>query len=191
MTAAMARFTEVVAAAVPRHQGVLPIEQGEGDSFVAAFALATDALASALELQLEWGRDSWPFRVRLALHTGERPAPRRRQVRGQHDHPVSATASHRPRWSDAARRRGPAISSSITCRRAAWLDDMGVHYLKDIERPDDVHLLRHADLPPVDTPLLSDDAALGNLPVQLTSFMGRDREIDAVLTLMRTNRMRR
>ena len=71
MTAAMARFTEVLSSSVPRHRGVLPIEQGEGDSFVAAFTLATDAVACALELQLEWGRASWPFRVRIALHSGE------------------------------------------------------------------------------------------------------------------------
>jgi class 3 adenylate cyclase len=42
MTAAMARMNQVVSETIATHDGVRPIEQGEGDSFVAAFALASD-----------------------------------------------------------------------------------------------------------------------------------------------------
>ena len=49
--------------------------------------------------------------------------------------------------------------------------------------------LRHADLPVNTTPLASAAGVLTNLPVQLTSFVGRDREIASVLDLMRSNRM--
>ena len=41
MTAAVARFEQTVSEAVAAHGGVRPVEQGEGDSFVAAFARAS------------------------------------------------------------------------------------------------------------------------------------------------------
>src|ERR1700730_3563843 len=48
MTAAIARLNRVVCDVVAAHDGVRPVEQGEGDSFVAAFARASDAVAAAL-----------------------------------------------------------------------------------------------------------------------------------------------
>ena len=49
MTVAMARMNQVVSDTIATHNGVRPVEQGEGDSFVAAFARASDAVACALE----------------------------------------------------------------------------------------------------------------------------------------------
>jgi len=51
MTAALARLNQTVSEVVAACGGVRPLEQGEGDSFVAAFARASDAVACALELQ--------------------------------------------------------------------------------------------------------------------------------------------
>src|SRR6202034_4462665 len=51
MTAALARLNQTVSAIIAAHDGVRPVEQGEGDSFVAAFARASDAVAAALEMQ--------------------------------------------------------------------------------------------------------------------------------------------
>jgi hypothetical protein len=51
MTAAVARLDQAVSEVIAAHDGVRPVEQGEGDSFVAAFARASDAVACALELQ--------------------------------------------------------------------------------------------------------------------------------------------
>ena len=68
MTAAVAYLDQTVAAAVAAHDGVRPVEQGEGDSFVIAFARASDAVACAVELQ----RASLaPIRLRIGMHTGE------------------------------------------------------------------------------------------------------------------------
>jgi class 3 adenylate cyclase len=47
---------------------VRPVEQGEGDSFVAAFARASDAVACALDLQRA---PLAPIRLRTGVHTGE------------------------------------------------------------------------------------------------------------------------
>ncbi len=68
--AAIARHYEILDAAVGAAGGVRPVEQGEGDSIVAAFATAKDALRAALDAQRELGElDGLP--VRMAIHTGE------------------------------------------------------------------------------------------------------------------------
>src|SRR3954453_18191020 len=70
MTAAISKYDEVVSAAIAAHGGVRPVEQGEGDSFVAAFTNAGGALRCALDLQRQLATGSFPFRVRMALHAG-------------------------------------------------------------------------------------------------------------------------
>lgn len=51
MTAALGLLNRTVDETVAAYEGVRPVEQGEGDSFVAAFARATDAVACASALQ--------------------------------------------------------------------------------------------------------------------------------------------
>ena len=68
MTAAIARLNQTVSDMVAAHDGVRPIEQGEGDSVVAAFARASDAVACALQLQLA---KLGAIRLRIGVHTGE------------------------------------------------------------------------------------------------------------------------
>src|ERR1700739_1931017 len=65
MTTALARLNQTVSAIIAGHDGVRPVEQGEGDSFVAAFARASDAVAAALELQRG---PLTPIRVRIGGH---------------------------------------------------------------------------------------------------------------------------
>src|SRR5580693_2683820 len=68
MTAAIARLDRAVSEAVAANDGVRPVEQGEGDSFVVAFGRASDAVACALGLQRA---PLAPIRLRIGLHTGE------------------------------------------------------------------------------------------------------------------------
>ena len=68
MTAAVARLDRTLSDVIAAHDGVRPVEQGEGDSFVVAFGRASDAVACALELQLA---PLAPIRLRIGLHTGE------------------------------------------------------------------------------------------------------------------------
>ena len=68
-----ARHYELIDVAIDAHGGVRPVEQGEGDSVVAAFPGA-DAVAAALAAQRAWA-EPWPdgarLGVRMAVHTGE------------------------------------------------------------------------------------------------------------------------
>lgn len=68
MAAAVARLNTLVSELVAGHGGVRPLEQGEGDSFVVAFAKASDAVACALALQKA---DLDPIKLRIGVHTGE------------------------------------------------------------------------------------------------------------------------
>ncbi len=59
---------------VREHRGVCPVEQGEGDSFLVAFARASDAVACALGLQRA---PLAPIRLRIGMHTGRCRHPTR------------------------------------------------------------------------------------------------------------------
>ena len=71
----MARHVKLVAHAVARHGGKRPVEQGEGDSVVAVFAMPSAAVLAALEAQRALSSERWPagvsVAVRMAVHTGE------------------------------------------------------------------------------------------------------------------------
>jgi class 3 adenylate cyclase len=68
MTAAIAQLDATLADLIAVHGGVRPVEQGEGDSFVLAFARASDAVACALALQRA---PLAPNGLRIGLNTGE------------------------------------------------------------------------------------------------------------------------
>src|SRR5262249_37328075 len=68
------------------------------------------------------------------------------------------------------------------------LKELGVHRLRDLQRPERVFQLVHVNLPADFPPLRSLDALPNNLPQQVSSFIGRERELAEVrhlLALMR------
>src|SRR5207302_1979061 len=60
------------------------------------------------------------------------------------------------------------------------LRDLGEHGLRDLVRPEHVFQLSHLDLPLDFPPIKTLDAFSHNLPLQLTSFVGRARELAEV-----------
>ena len=75
MAGVMERQEEVLHLAIERHGGARPVEQGEGDSVIAVFTRASQAVAAALDAQLALNAVDWPagfeVRVRMALHSGD------------------------------------------------------------------------------------------------------------------------
>ena len=67
--------------------------------------------------------------------------------------------------------------------------DMGSHRLKDLQRSEQVFQLVHPDLPSDFPALNSLDTHPNNLPVQMTSFIGREEEITDVANLLATARL--
>ena len=72
----------------------------------------------------------------------------------------------------------------------AWLTDLGTHQLRDLPRPERVVQLCHPDLVNEFPPLRVSTAVVSqHLPVQLTSFVGRDAEINEIRQLLADNRL--
>src|ERR1700687_2532481 len=165
MTAAIARLNQVVCDVVAAHHGVRPLEQGEGDSFVAAFARASDALAAALELQRA---PLAPIRLRIGVHTGEV------QLRDEGNY-AGPTINRTARLRDLGH-GGQTVLSGVTealvvdrLPADAWLTDLGTHPLRDLPRPERVVQLCHPDLVNEFPPLrVSGTAVSTRLPGQLT-----------------------
>src|SRR6516164_565663 len=174
MTAAVARFEQTVSEVVAACGGVRPVEQGEGDSFVAAFARASDALACALELQRS---PLAPIRLRIGVHTGEV------QLRDEANY-AGPTINRTARLRDLAH-GGQTLLSGATeemvvdrLPAGAWLSDLGTHALRDLPRPERVVQLCHPDLRNDFPPLCTAKTAVShNFPVQLTSFVGRGAQM--------------
>ena len=186
MTAALARLNQVVSATIAEHDGVRPVEQGEGDSFVAAFARASDAVACALELQRA---PLAPIRLRIGVHSGEI------QLRDEGNY-AGPTINRTARLRDLGH-GGQTLLSGVTEALVldrlpddAWLTDLGSHPLRDLPRPERVVQLCHPDLvnefPP---PRVAKAVASQHLPVQLTSFVGRDDELAQLRELLGSNRL--
>ena len=186
MTAALARLNSVVSDVIAAHDGVRPVEQGEGDSFVAAFARASDALAAALEMQRA---PLAPIRLRIGVHTGEI------QLRDEGNY-AGPTINRTARLRDLGH-GGQTLLSGATealvldgLPSDAWLSDLGTHPLRDLPRPERVVQLCHPDMVNEFPPLRVPKAAISQrLPAQLTSFVGRNAELSQVRELLSENRL--
>ncbi|WP_082950511.1 MULTISPECIES: LuxR C-terminal-related transcriptional regulator [unclassified Mycobacterium] len=186
MTAALEQLNQTVNGLVAAHGGVRPVEQGEGDSFVIAFARASDAVACALQIQLSVLP---PIRIRIGVHTGEV------QLRDAGNY-AGPTINRTARLRDLAH-GGQTVLSGATeplvvdrLPADAWLIDLGVYPLRDLPRPERVVQLNHpglrAEFPPLRT---TNAVAASHLPVQLTSFVGRGDQISDVGQILRDNRV--
>jgi predicted ATPase/class 3 adenylate cyclase len=192
MGAAIARHYEILDDAIALNGGVRPVEQGEGDSVVGAFAKPSDAVAAALHAQRAFADEPWPggqaLRIRIALHTGEA------QLRGT-DYYVGRTVIRCARLRAVAHGGQTIISDATRDLVAdrlpdhAELRDLGTHRLKDLGAPERVWQLCHPELASKFPPLRSLNAFANNLPTQLTSFVGRDAELAELRSVIEANRL--
>jgi predicted ATPase/class 3 adenylate cyclase/DNA-binding CsgD family transcriptional regulator len=186
MTAAIARLNQLVSEIIAGHDGVRPVEQGEGDSFVAAFARASDAVAAALEMQRA---PLAPIRLRIGVHTGEI------QLRDEGNY-AGPTINRTARLRDLGH-GGQTLLSGATEAMVldalpsdAWLADLGTHPLRDLPRPERVIQLCHPDVVNEFPQLRASKAVISQrLPVQLTSFVGRQQQLTQLGELLRENRL--
>jgi len=187
MGVAISSHYEVLDEAIARHGGVRPVEQGEGDSVVAAFARASDALAAAVDAQRTLHQQTWPegaaLRVRIAVHTGE---AQRRDEGNYFGLAINRCARLR-----AIAHGGQTVISRTTRDLAldrlpedVALVDLGVHRLRDLGRPEQVFELVHPRLPAKFPPLRSLEAMPTNLPSELSNFVGRRNELTQIRELL-------
>lgn len=185
----LARHRELLRAAFAAHDGV---EIGtEGDGFFVAFARAPGAVAAAVEAQRLLAVEAWPdgaeVRVRMGLHAGEGTLDADGSYVGHAVHRAARIA---------AAGNGGQVLLSATVRALAEdalpagvaVRDLGEHRLKDL-RPEPLAQLVIEGLPADFPPIRSLDRRPNNLPTQLTSFVGRERELEEAGGLLGATRL--
>ena len=158
----------------------------QGDAFFVVFARASDAVLAAADAQRALAAHSWPegasIRVRMGVHTGE-PT---RTAEGYVGMDV-----HRAARIMGAAHGGQVLFSQATATLVEQdlpddisLRDLGEFRLKDLGRPRRLFQLVISGLPADFPRPRTLDTYQHNLPVQLTPFIGREQELNAVQNLL-------
>jgi len=178
-------FEGLAGVSIAEHGGLRSQAGGADGTPVGVFASAPDAVAAAIALQREAGTHD---AIRVALHSGPVTVAGLDGYGG----PVVRRAA---RLLEVAHAGQVLLSDAASDRVAghlgggATLRHLGSHRLKDLGAPERVWQLCHPALAADFPPLRSLDALATNLPVQLTSFVGRGADIAAVLGELRRNRL--
>jgi predicted ATPase/class 3 adenylate cyclase len=164
---ALAEHRRVLREAFTAHGGVEVDTQG--DAFFVAFPTAPGALEAAIESREALA--SGPIKVRMGLHTGTPHLSDEGYV-GQDVHKGARIA--------AAGHGGQVLLSKET-RELARVDvtELGEHRLKDFDEPVWIFQLGAERFPPLKT------ISNTNLPRPASSFVGRDKEVGEVASLLR------
>ncbi|MEO8229508.1 MAG: adenylate/guanylate cyclase domain-containing protein [Chloroflexota bacterium] len=192
--------TEVYATVLARHRAILRaafeahggVEQGtEGDSFFVVFPSASEALRAAVESQLGLAAEAWPegrsVRVRMGVHTGDVTRVGEGYVGIDINRTARiAAAGHGGQVLVSAASRG-LIGESLPAG-AGWRD-LGAYRLRDFPEPERLSQLVVDGLAAEFPALRTVDARPNNLPVSLTTFVGRERELTDARRLLTTARL--
>jgi class 3 adenylate cyclase len=173
MRAALERHDLLVRQVIEQHNGYVFATGGDG--FAAAFNRVADAVDAATTVQELLGREVWParapIRVRMGLHTGE-------AVERGGDYFGAAV-------NEAARLMAVAHGGQVLCSAATAglipngpvLIDLGEQRLRDLTSARRVFQIGEAVFPPLTGP----EVGPTNLPLQRTTFIGREQELKLTL----------
>ena len=162
-----------------------------GDAFCVAFDTALQALVGALQAQRALRSHAWEgieeLKVRMALHTG---------AAEHRDGDYFGQSLNRVARILASAHGGQVLLSLPTeelvrdhLPMGVQLRALGEHRLRDLARPEHLYQLVTSDLPSQFPALRSLESVPNNLPVQLTSFIGRERELAEVKRLLGSTRL--
>jgi predicted ATPase/class 3 adenylate cyclase len=193
MPALLARHHEILNQSIQAHNGY--VFQVVGDSFAAAFHSAGDALNAVLEAQRHLHNEAWspaPIKVRMGIHTGtahlnDKSAPT--------VYSGYATLALTQRIMSAGHGRQILLSGATrelvrdTLAEDTELLDLGERRLKDSIHPEHLYQLNASGLPTNFPPLKTLDSFRNNLPVQLTTFIGRKKEIVEIQQELKEHRL--
>jgi predicted ATPase/class 3 adenylate cyclase len=180
----LAAHDDILRDAITRHDGVE--FSTAGDSFAAAFPSPRAAASAAIEVQQALGGRRWTvpagIGVRMGIHLGD--AQRR------------AGSFYGPTLNQAARimAAGHAGQIVVSGAVAQALDDLpltplGEHRLRDLDGTWALHQINVPGHHNAHPPLRSLGDHRSTLPVQRTSLIGREREIDRLGQAVREHRL--
>jgi predicted ATPase/class 3 adenylate cyclase len=189
MAEAVSIHDRLVRQTIAAHDGY--IFSTGGDSFCAAFSQPEEGLAAAIGSQLELGHHEWPtpipIRVRMALHSG---------TAAERDGDYFGSVPNRCARILAVGNGGQILLSEVTHSMVKEqppaqisFRDMGDHRLRDLAESERVFAVVHPDFASPIQALRSLSVLPNNLPAQLTSFVGRDQELEEASKLLRGTRL--
>ncbi|MGI9649253.1 MAG: tetratricopeptide repeat protein [Acidimicrobiia bacterium] len=179
MATSLERHDRLSAEAVEQAGGTL--FKTTGDGCCAVFTDAESAIEAALKLREMLDRQAWPesvapLRVRCGVHTG--PAEERG---GDYFGPTL----NRVARVMAAGHGGQILISDATRRLLSApmpLRDLGEHRLRDLLEPEHIFQVDESD--EQHPPLRTLDPRTNNLPIQVTPFVGRSKEVAELTALI-------
>lgn len=190
MRDALAQHDRTLRASIAAHRGV--VFKTIGDAFCGAFALPADAVAAAVDAQRALATQSWPpdvgeLRVRMGIHTGSAL---------ERDGDYFGPTVNRVARLMSIGYGGQILVSAATAsllegglERGTSLRDLGAHRLRDLSHAETTFQVEADGLQREFPALASLDTRPNNLPSQLSSFVGRERELDALRTLLTEHRL--
>ncbi len=160
--------------------------QNQGDGFLIVFESARAALLTAIDIQRAIAAHPWPpdvqLRVRMGLHTAE-VVVAGNEYYGLGIHKAARICA--AGWGEQILVSETAVSVlENNLPDGVTLRDLGAYQLKDLERPERLFQVLHADLREHFPRPRTLDSLPNNLPRQLTSFIGREREMAEVKRLL-------
>ena len=185
-----ARHNAILQSAMQAHNGY--VFQIIGDAFCVAFHTPADALRAALSSQLDLQAEDWgdtPIKVRIGIHTGQAEIQPGGLYQGY------LVMSRVQRLMSAA--HGGQTLLSLPAQELVR-DDLpanvsllylGERRLKDLIRPEHIYQLVMEGLPVDFPPLKTLDTYRHNLPVQITSFIGREKELTDLRQVIASHRL--
>jgi len=188
MSVAHAQHDAILREAIESNHGY--IFQIVGDSFSAAFHNAVDGVSAAIAAQrgLNQTSEVLRLRVRMGLHTGAA------EILADGKYEGYTTLASTQRVMSVA--HGGQILLSYTTADllnklpdGVSLRDLGEHQLKSLRAPLRLYQLIAPDLPPDFPPIQSLNQFPNNLPTQLTSFIGREKEIEEIKNALASARL--
>ena len=190
MQTAVARHDVLLVGAVEKYAG--RVVKTTGDGMLAVFESVPEAARAALAIQRALRDEPWDaaigqLRVRAALHTGTA------ELRGGD---YFGTAVNRTARLLSAGHGGQTLLSQSTRELLqdhlppeAKLRYLGEYRLRDLSRPERAYQLNVPDLAADFPPLRTRSLRPSNLPAELSSFIGRERELAELERLLESARL--
>jgi len=188
------RHNAILESAIESHNGY--VFQIIGDAFCASFHTAGDAVRAAAQAQIDFHKEDWgksPVRVRMGINTGTAQASIDTDHSGGYK---GYTAMARVQRLMSAGHGGQVLISLATeelvhddLPENISLRDMGECRLKDLIKPERIYQLVIPNLPADFPPIKTLDIYHHNLPIQMTSFIGRGMEVEQITNSIRKHRL--
>ncbi len=190
----LARHHAILRQAIQGHHGY--VFQVIGDAFCTAFPTALDALQASITAQRLLQQEAWtpaPIKVRMGLHSGA--ATREALDERADDYSNYSTLARVQRIMSSG--HGGQILMSNSCAELVReelpaqvsLRDMGLQRLKGFLHPERLWQVVAPDLAQDFPPLPTPDTPPNNLPLQVTSLIGREGDLAEIKRLLQTARL--